>query len=132
MVLFIISSIYDIVWVYILWGSWWNLNKADGPIWTQLSQLHSSTILLVIGGVLFKICASVSLYLSKDLASHPHEEYLISEFGMDDDDDQYKKSDPLDEDESDASDDDNDEDKDSNIKSDLDSRPEPKDNKPVL
>ena len=62
-----VVTIFDIVWLIIVWRSWTGTNWAS-PIWNRLRFWHITVLILTIVNILLKIasCALVFLEAKKD------------------------------------------------------------------
>lgn len=63
-IIMVMTEIYDIAWVFLVWDSW-NFEKTSSGIWNMLSDLHDMVIILSIVNIVVKAIAIVMLQCEK-------------------------------------------------------------------
>lgn len=58
----IVVTIFDIIWLIIVWKSWTGTNWAS-PIWNRLRFWHITVLILTIINMLLKISSCVFVFL---------------------------------------------------------------------
>ena len=65
----LITIVFDIVWMIIVWSSWTKKNWAS-PIWNSLRGLHITVISFSIINMVLKVVAAVFVYLGRNDKAH--------------------------------------------------------------
>ena len=54
LIIFSIITLFDLIWIVLVWKDWWEKNLDHGLVWIKLQRLHSLGIVLNAAGVVLK------------------------------------------------------------------------------